>query len=82
LRSSRHPERPTLAGFQQLVAEGKVRYVLVSDGGGFGGGGPGGGNGTNQAISQWVTSHGKEVPATSYGSTTTSGTLYDISGAT
>ncbi len=73
---------PTLAQFQRLVAEGEVRYVLVSGaGGGFGGGGPGGGSATSQAISQWVTSHGKKVPATGYGSTATSGTLYDISGA-
>src|SRR5712692_2081361 len=54
---------PTLAQFQRLVAEGEVRYVLVSGaGGGFGGGGPGGGSATSQAISQWVTSHGKKVP--------------------
>jgi hypothetical protein len=33
---------PTLAQFKQLVAEGKVRYVLVGGGlGGFGGGGSG-----------------------------------------
>jgi 4-amino-4-deoxy-L-arabinose transferase-like glycosyltransferase len=57
---------PTLAQFQQLVAEGKVRYVLV------GGGGPGGGN---SAISQWVTTHGTQV---NYGGPST---LYDVSAA-
>src|SRR6202011_1430105 len=46
---------PTLAQFEKLVAEGKVRYVLIGDSGGGGGGGPGGGN---SAISQWVTQHG------------------------
>ncbi|MBV8959488.1 MAG: glycosyltransferase family 39 protein, partial [Actinobacteria bacterium] len=35
---------PTLAQFQKLVADGKVRYILLSDQGGPGGGGfPGGG---------------------------------------
>ncbi|MBV8982977.1 MAG: glycosyltransferase family 39 protein [Acidimicrobiia bacterium] len=36
---------PTLAQFQQLVARGKVHYVLVSGGGPGGFGGPGGGFG-------------------------------------
>jgi 4-amino-4-deoxy-L-arabinose transferase-like glycosyltransferase len=79
---------PTLAGFEKLVAEGKVRYVLVSgSSGGFGGGGPGGvaggpggGNSTTQSISSWVTSNGKAVPAAAYGSSS-AGTLYDVSGA-
>ena len=69
---------PTLAQFEKLVAQGKVRYVLIAGsggGGGFGGGGgPPGGDGST--ISQWVTQHGSEV---SYG--TGSGTLYDVSAA-
>ena len=70
---------PTLAQFQQLVAQGKVRYVLL--GGGFGGGGFGGGpgGGGNSAITQWVTTHGTPVPASSYGNATGSGTLYQLS---
>jgi 4-amino-4-deoxy-L-arabinose transferase-like glycosyltransferase len=60
---------PTLAQFEKLVAEGKVRYVLVSSGGVPGGGG--------SAISQWVTANGTQV---SYGSGF--GTLYDVSAAT
>jgi len=65
---------PTLAQFEQLVAQGKVRYVLISGtGGGFGGGR---GGGTSSAISEWVTAHGTAV---SYGSDTTSGTLYQLS---
>ncbi len=71
---------PTLAQFQQLVAEGQVRYVLVSGngaGGGPGGGGPGGSTGTSQSISSWVTANG--TPVTVSGSATT---LYDLSGVT
>ncbi len=47
---------PTLAQFEQLVATGQVRYVLVTGTGGVGGGigGPGGGQGTSQAIDAWV----------------------------
>ncbi|HEY6318575.1 MAG TPA: glycosyl transferase, partial [Acidimicrobiia bacterium] len=71
---------PTLAQFERLVAEGQVRFVLVTNGGGPGGGfGPGGASGSGSAISQWVTTHGKEVSTTSSG--TGSGTLYDVSGA-
>jgi 4-amino-4-deoxy-L-arabinose transferase-like glycosyltransferase len=77
---------PTLAQFERLVAEGKVRYVVVSSGGGGSGGGgpggggfgggPGGGSGATR-ITQWVTEHGTQVPYGGSGS----GTLYDVSGA-
>ncbi len=70
---------PTLAQFEQLVASGQVRYVLVSGtggGGGFGGG-PGG-SGSTSSISSWVTTHGKQVTVT--GSTGTAA-LYDVSSA-
>jgi 4-amino-4-deoxy-L-arabinose transferase-like glycosyltransferase len=71
---------PTLARFEQMVAKGEVRYVLLGGGGraGFGafGGGPGGG-GTAQ-ISQWVAQHGTPVPASAYGGA--GGTLYELSG--
>jgi 4-amino-4-deoxy-L-arabinose transferase-like glycosyltransferase len=72
---------PTLAQFEQLVATGQVRYVLVTGtgGGGIGGGGPGGGQGTSQAIDAWVTAHGQAVPSTSLGGSTTAGTLYEVS---
>jgi 4-amino-4-deoxy-L-arabinose transferase-like glycosyltransferase len=63
---------PTLAQFERLVAEGKVRYVLLQGGGG---GGPGGGS---SAITAWVTAHGTQVPASSYGSDTSAGTLYQL----
>jgi 4-amino-4-deoxy-L-arabinose transferase-like glycosyltransferase len=60
---------PTLAQFKQLVAEGKVRYLLV----GNGGGGPGGGS---SGISTWAASVGTKVTVTG-----SSATLYDLSAA-
>jgi 4-amino-4-deoxy-L-arabinose transferase-like glycosyltransferase len=66
---------PTLAQFQQLVAQGKVRYILISGGQGGGFGGPGGG-GTTSAISSWATTHGTQV---SYGNDISAGTLYQLS---
>ena len=68
---------PTLAQFERLVAEGKVRYVLV-DGTGGGPGGPGGS--TTSSISQWVVANGKQVPSNDYGGS--GGTLYDVSHVT
>jgi 4-amino-4-deoxy-L-arabinose transferase-like glycosyltransferase len=73
---------PTLAQFEQLVAQGKVRYVLISSGGGgggFGGGAGGPGGGTTSSISTWVLSHGTAVSASAYGNDTSSGTLYQLS---
>jgi 4-amino-4-deoxy-L-arabinose transferase-like glycosyltransferase len=63
---------PTLAQFEQLVAQGKVRYVLIQGGAT---GGPGRGD---SPISQWVTSHGTQVAASSYGNDTSSGILYQV----
>jgi 4-amino-4-deoxy-L-arabinose transferase-like glycosyltransferase len=65
---------PTLVQFERLVAQGKVRYVLIP--GGASGGGPGRGD---SAISQWVNIHGTQVPASSYGDDTSSGILYQVS---
>ena len=57
---------PTLAEFQQLVAEGRIHYFIAG-----GQGGPGGGGGTSSQISSWVTS--------TFTSTTVGGaTLYDL----
>src|SRR6478736_4086212 len=71
---------PTLAQFEALVAQGQVRYVLVS---GNGGGGPGGGAGaaSGQSISSWVTTHGKEVQLDDNSAGLGGGTLYDVSNA-
>jgi 4-amino-4-deoxy-L-arabinose transferase-like glycosyltransferase len=71
---------PTLAQFKALVAQGDVRYVLVS---GNGGGGPGGGAGaaSGQSISGWVTTHGKEVQLDDNSAGLGGGTLYDVSNA-
>jgi 4-amino-4-deoxy-L-arabinose transferase-like glycosyltransferase len=79
---------PTLRQFQALVANGKVRFVLVGGGGfggGFGGGGGGGGGragGGNASITDWVTANAKLVPATTYGGTGNAGALYDMGGVT
>jgi 4-amino-4-deoxy-L-arabinose transferase-like glycosyltransferase len=74
---------PTLAQLQDLIARGEVRSVLVG-GAGPGGGGPGGApGGSGSAISQWVTAHGTQVPASEYGGANgAAGTLYDVSSAT
>jgi 4-amino-4-deoxy-L-arabinose transferase-like glycosyltransferase len=69
---------PTLEQFQSLVAEVKVRFVLVG-GGGFGGGGAGGGN---SSITEWVTANGKQVAAGTYGGSGNGGALYDLGGVT
>jgi 4-amino-4-deoxy-L-arabinose transferase-like glycosyltransferase len=72
---------PTLAEFQQYVADGEVRYVLVAGGGAGGGFGPAGGlggAGTSSALSTWVSENGAAVDANAYGGVT-NGTLYDLS---
>ncbi len=58
---------PTLAEFQQLVAQGKIHYFIAS-GGGFGG--PGG-NGSSNEISTWVQ---ENFTAQTVGNTT----VYDL----
>jgi 4-amino-4-deoxy-L-arabinose transferase-like glycosyltransferase len=63
---------PTLDEFKQLVADGEVRYVLVSGMGGFGGPGAGG---TTSQIDTWAESVGNVVDYGGSGS----GTLYDVS---
>ncbi|MDF9814270.1 glycosyltransferase family 39 protein [Streptomyces sp. SPB162] len=59
---------PTLAQFQQYVAEGRIHYFISS--GGMGGGGMGG-QGTSSAITTWVTS---TFTAKTVGTTT----VYDL----
>ncbi|MET3805416.1 4-amino-4-deoxy-L-arabinose transferase-like glycosyltransferase [Nakamurella sp. UYEF19] len=60
---------PTLAQFQQYVAQGDIAYFIAGGrGGGFGGAG---GNGTSSQISSWVE---QNFTATTVGSTT----LYDL----
>ncbi|MEV8373928.1 glycosyltransferase family 39 protein [Kribbella sp. NPDC056861] len=60
---------PTLAEFQEMVAQGKVHYFVGSGGGGFGGGGRGG---TSSEISTWVA---ENFTAQTVGSST----IYDLS---
>jgi len=62
---------PTLAQFQEYVANGQVHWVIGSSGGGGGMGGPGG-DGANE-IAEWV--------AANFTAQTVDGTtLYDLSG--
>ena len=57
---------PTLAQFEQYVAQGRIHYFLGS-GDGFGGGG----SGTSSEIAQWVEQH--------FTATTVDGvTVYDL----
>ncbi|RAV01789.1 glycosyltransferase family 39 protein [Paenibacillus sp. YN15] len=51
-----------------MVAEGKVKYFLISNNGGPGGGSSG--------LTQWITSHGKAISESEYGGS--SGTLYEV----
>jgi 4-amino-4-deoxy-L-arabinose transferase-like glycosyltransferase len=61
---------PTLAEFEEYVANGQVHWFIASGTGGGPGGGPGGGS---NAIAEWVQAH--------YTATTVDGTtLYDLSG--
>jgi hypothetical protein len=56
---------PSLAQFEQYVAQGRIHYFLGS------GGGPGGGSGTSAQIAQWVEQH--------FTATTVDGvTVYDL----
>jgi 4-amino-4-deoxy-L-arabinose transferase-like glycosyltransferase len=65
---------PTLAQFEQDVARGRVRWFVVSGGGGPVGQGGQGGQGSASAIQSWVTS---TFTSTTVGSTT----VYDLSSA-
>ncbi len=73
---------PTLAQLQSMVSAGEVHYVLVSGGRGFGRGGrsrvaaPARVGASRSGISQWVTENGTVVPASEYGGSSSSGTLY------
>ena len=68
---------PTLEQFRQLVAEGKVRYLLAGGNAGPGGGGNGG-QGSGSAITQWASQNGTQVAASEIGATSNA-TLYDLS---
>lgn len=62
---------PTLAEFQQYVADGKIHYFIASGGMGGGGGGGGPGGDTSSEITAWVEEN--------FTSTTVDGvTLYDL----
>ncbi len=58
----------TEESLEAMVAEGKVKYFLISNSGGPGGG--------NSALTAWIASHGKAIPESEYGGS--SGTLYEV----
>ena len=64
---------PTLAQFQQYVADGQVRYVYLPTTG-SGGGSSGQAGTTASQIEAWVPAHCSAVPAADYGGGTTSTT--------
>jgi 4-amino-4-deoxy-L-arabinose transferase-like glycosyltransferase len=57
---------PTASQLAKLVADGELKYVLLSDGGGMGG------RGASDALTTWVKEHGTAVDDV----TVSSGTLY------
>jgi len=61
---------PTVSQLAEMVKNGELKYVLLSDNSG---GGPGGNS--SSAISTWVKAHGTAVTSV----TTSSGTLYAVS---
>ncbi len=58
----------TEESLEAMVAEGKVKYFLISNSGGPGGG--------NTGLTQWIIAHGKAIPESEYGGS--SGTLYEV----
>ncbi|HYN72827.1 MAG TPA: glycosyl transferase, partial [Nakamurella sp.] len=60
---------PTLAEFQQLVADGDISYFIAGGGMGGGAGGPGGGSGSGSEIAAWVEA---SFTSTTVGGTTVS----------
>ncbi|MDF2937762.1 MAG: 4-amino-4-deoxy-L-arabinose transferase [Paenibacillaceae bacterium] len=58
----------TTESLEAMVAEGKVKYFLISNSGGPGGG--------SSELTQWIISHGKAISAAEYGGS--SGTLYEV----
>ncbi|NML53990.1 glycosyltransferase family 39 protein [Streptomyces sp. R302] len=65
---------PTLAQFQQYVAEGRIHYFIGGGGGGEGGGGMAGGMGGGSEITAWVQ---ETFTATTVGTAT----FYDLTAA-
>ncbi len=66
---------PTLSQFQSLVAQGKVRYLVVQSGGGARAGGDRGG--TVAQVVSWAEAHGKAVTIAGVSGVT----VYDLQGA-
>ena len=58
----------TAESLETMVAEGRVKYFLISNGGGPGGGSSG--------LTQWIITHGRAISESEYGGS--SGTLYEV----
>ncbi|HEX4787336.1 MAG TPA: glycosyltransferase family 39 protein [Actinospica sp.] len=68
---------PSLAQFKAMVAQGELKYVLVSASGGTGGGRMGGtSSDATSSIQSWVTSNCTSVSSSAYGGSSV-GTLYE-----
>jgi 4-amino-4-deoxy-L-arabinose transferase-like glycosyltransferase len=66
---------PSLAQFKELVANGELKYVLISSSGGMGGGMGGTSSTATSAIESWVKANCKTVSSSAYGGSSV-GTLY------
>jgi len=68
---------PSLAQFKALIAQGELKYVLLSSSGAGGGGGMGGtSSSSTSSIETWVKANCKTVSSSAYGGSST-GTLYE-----
>ncbi|RFU40066.1 glycosyl transferase family 39, partial [Actinomadura logoneensis] len=67
----------TVAKLESFVRQGKLRYIVVSDGGM----GPGGRGASTEAVTAWVRQHGTPVRPGEYGASDSSGgvTVYELS---
>lgn len=65
---------PTLAGFEHLVATGRVHSAYIPRGGGGSAG-----TTSTQQVDTWVERHGTEVGSAAYGGTSPNMVLYDLS---
>ncbi len=65
---------PTLAGFEHLVATGRLHSAYIPRGGGGSAG-----TTSTQQVDTWVERHGTEVGSAAYGGTSPNMVLYDLS---
>jgi hypothetical protein len=68
---------PTLSEFESLIAEGKVRYLVVQGGRGGGRAGAGARGGGVATLVSWAETHGQQVTVDGASGVT----VYDLQGA-